>query len=246
MIGLAAACVIWHFAAKAINRSIILPDFLETMKNFFTNWADPNVMKNLSITLTRIFRGFLNAVLIGIPLGLLMGYFKTFREAVSPVINSIRQIPIMAWVPLAIIWFGLGNGPTIFLITISALFPLVLNTTAGVIGIDQNYKFAAKSMGAGTLQIFRDVIFPGALPSILVGCRLALGAAWMSVICAEFIATSEGFGFLMIEAQARLRTASLYSLMIMAAAVGFSIDRLLLAIEKKLTSWRFKDASPDD
>ena len=188
----------------------------------------------------------MNAVLIGIPIGLLMGYFQTFREALSPIINSVRQVPIMAWVPLAIIWFGLGNGPTIFLITISAVFPLVLNTTAGVISIDPNYKFAAKSMGAGTFQIFRDVIFPGALPNILIGCRLALGAAWMSVICAEFIATSEGFGFLMIEAQTRMRTASLYSLMIMAALVGFSIDRILLTAEKRLTSWRFKDASPGD
>jgi len=241
--GFTILCVIWYFLAKAINKSIVLPDFLETAKAFITNWTNPYVMKNLYITLIRIFRGFLNAVLIGLPLGLAMGYSRTFREAFEPMVNSIRQIPIMAWVPLSIIWFGLGGGPTVFLITMSALFPLTLNTMAGVMSIDTDYKYAAKSMGAGTAAIFRDVIFPGALPNFLIGCRLALGAAWMSVICAEFIATSEGFGFLMVEAQARLRTSQLYALMIMAALVGFFIDRILLAVEKSLTSWRFKDAS---
>ena len=241
--GLMIACVIWHFMALAIDRSIVLPGFSDTMIAFFTSWTDPFIMENLYITLVRVFRGFLNAILIGLPLGLVMGYSKVFREALSPIINSIRQVPIMAWVPLAIIWFGLGDGPTIFLITMSAVFPLMLNTMAGVMGIDPNYKDAAMSMGAGTVAIFRDIVLPGALPNVLVGCRLALGFAWMSVICAEFIATNEGFGFLMVESQVRMQTAQLYALMIMSALVGFTIDRVLLFVEKNLTGWRYKDAS---
>jgi NitT/TauT family transport system permease protein len=243
IIGLTMICVAWYFAANAINKSIILPYFLETMQAFFSNWTDPIVLKNLAITLKRVFRGFLNAVLIGLPLGLLMGYSKTIMEALSPLINSIRQVPIMAWVPLSIIWFGLGDGPTVFLITMTSIFPLLLNTMSGVMSIDPNYKYAARSMGAGTVAIFKDVIFPGALPNFLVGCRLALGLAWMSVICAEFIATSEGFGFLLIESQVRMETAQLYSLMIMSAVIGYFIDRVLLLIERNLTLWRFKDAA---
>jgi len=243
LVGLAIICIIWYFAAKAINRSIILPDFIITMKAFFSNWIDAKVMSNLAITLVRVFKGFLYAVMIGLPLGLIMGFSKTAKEAISPVMNSIRQVPIMAWVPLSIIWFGLGDGPTVFLIAIAAVFPIIINTIAGVSGIDPNYKHAARMIGANTAKVIRDVIIPGALPSILTGCRIALGMGWMLVICAEFIATSEGFGFLLVEAQRRIQTAQLFALMIMSALVGFFIDRLLQLLEKNLTSWRYKDAA---
>ena len=147
----------------------------------------------------------------------------------------------MAWVPLSIIWFGLGDGPTVFLIAMSAIFPLAINTIAGVQGIDSNYYNAARSMGASKRDIVRDIVVPGAMPNILTGCRLAMGAGWMSVICAEFIATSAGFGFLMVEAQVRLETAQLYALMVMSGLVGFGIDKVFIAVERKMTSWRFKN-----
>ena len=127
-----------------------------------------------------------------------------------------------------------------FLITMSAVFPLVINTIAGVQGIDPNYYNAARSMGASWSDIIRTIVVPGALPSILTGCRLAMGAGWMSVICAEFIATSAGFGFLMVEAQVRLETAQLYALMFMSGLVGFFIDKGFITLEKRLTAWRFK------
>jgi len=231
----------WYLAANRIQNTLLLPYFPETVKVFFTAWVDPKIMSNLALTLRRVFTGFIYAFIIGIPAGLLMGYSQTAMQAISPIMNSVRQVPIMAWVPLSIIWFGLGDGPTVFLITMSAVFPLVINTIAGVHGIDPNYYHAARSMGATLPDIIHDIVVPGALPSILTGCRLAMGFGWMSVICAEFIATSAGFGFLMVEAQVRLETAQLYALMIMSGLVGFLIDKGFLTIEKKLTSWRYKD-----
>jgi NitT/TauT family transport system permease protein len=245
-IGLSVVCVVWYFAAKSINRSLVLPDFIATMEALVTGLADRKVTTNLFLTLKRVFTGFGYAVAIGLPAGLLMGHFLTVRESLSPLVNSVRQVPIMAWVPLSIIWFGLGDGPTIFLIAMSAIFPVLINTMSGVMNIDQNYIFAAKSMGAGTFRIFADVVVPGAAPSFLLGCRVALGLAWMSVICAEFIATSEGFGVIMVEAQVRMQTPRLYALMIMSAIVGYLLDRVLLLVEAKLTSWRFKDAAVDN
>lgn len=233
--------IAWYFAANRIQNTLLLPYLQETAREFFTAWFDYRIMSNLALTLRRVFTGFLYAFLIGIPLGLLMGYSQTALQAFSPIMNSVRQVPIMAWVPLSIIWFGLGDGPTVFLIAMSAVFPLVINTIAGVNGIDPNYYNAARSMGASLPDIIRDIVVPGALPSILTGCRLAMGFGWMSVICAEFIATSAGFGFLMVEAQVRLETAQLYALMVMSGLVGFVIDKGFLIIEKKLTSWRFKD-----
>nr|WP_267878598.1 ABC transporter permease subunit SaoP [Jonquetella anthropi] len=241
--GTALVCAIWYFVAKAINRSLILPDFLTTMKVFFTGWFDGKVMSNLYITLTRVFTGCVFAIMIGLPLGLLMGYSRTALVALSPYVNSIRQVPIMAWVPLSIIWFGLGDGPTVFMITMSAVFPILINTISGVMNIDPNYKNAARCMGAKTWQVMRDVVLPGALPNFLTGCRLALGSAWMSVICAEFIATSTGFGYIMVEAQVRMQTPLLYALMIMSALVGFAIDQSIVLLERCLTGWRYKDGA---
>lgn len=243
LIVLAILMVIWSFAAKAINNTILLPMFSDTAKSFFNNWVDPKTMTNLWITLRRVFIGFGYSMLIGIPIGVIMGMSKTAMQALAPIINSLRQIPIMAWVPLSIIWFGLGEGPTVFLITMSAVFPLIINTIDGVRSIDPNYYNAARSMGAKTKDLILHITVPGAFPSILTGCRMAVGLGWMSVICAEFIATSSGFGLLMVEAQSLLRTDWLYSLMIMSALVGYFIDRLFIVVERMLTSWRFKSES---
>lgn len=236
-------CVAWYIASKIINKELVLPDFIETAKNFFNGWQDKRTMTNMRITIVRVLTGVFYAMLIGTVFGLSMGYSEKIRKTLSPIVNSIRQVPIMAWVPLSIIWFGLGEGPTVFLIFMSAVFPLIINTIAGVCNIDQNLINAARSMGASTVDIYKDVIIPGALPSFLTGSRLAVGSGWQSVICAEFIATSSGFGFLMIEAQERLQTSKLYSLMIMAAIIGFAIDQIIRFIDRKLTSWRFRDGA---
>jgi NitT/TauT family transport system permease protein len=241
LIVLVILLIIWNFAANKIQNTLLLPYLSETAIEFFTAWVDPVIMSNLGLTLKRVFTGFLYAAIIGVPLGLIMGYSATAMQSLAPIMNSIRQVPIMAWVPLSIIWFGLGDGPTVFLIAMSAVFPLAINTIAGVQGIDSNYYNAARSMGASRKDIVRDIVVPGAMPNILTGCRLAMGAGWMSVICAEFIATSAGFGFLMVEAQVRLETAQLYALMVMSGLVGYAIDKVFIAAERKMTSWRFKD-----
>ena len=238
---IAVLCIIWFFAAHAINRATILPPFEDTMIEFFRGWTNERTMGNLLITMERVFTGVAYGTVLGAVIGLFMGYSDKVMRALSPIVNSIRQVPIMAWVPLAIVWFGLGDGPTVFLIFMSAIFPLIINVIAGVSGIDRNYFNAARSMGAGTFAIFKDIVIPGALPSFLTGLRLAFGAGWMSVICAEFIATSSGFGFLMIEAQERIQTPKLYALMIMSAIIGFLIDQIIRLIERKATAWRFKD-----
>lgn len=238
---LAGLCLAWFIAARLIGKPLVLPDFVETMEQFFSAWVNKRTMRNMGITLWRVLVGSFYGLIVGSVLGLLMGYSEKVMALLSPFVNSIRQVPIMAWVPLSIIWFGLGEGPTVFMIFMSAVFPLIINTIAGVTDIDRNYFNAARSMGANTAAIFRDIIIPGAMPGFLTGLRLAIGSGWMSVICAEFIATSSGFGYLMIEAQERMQTAKLYALMIMSAIVGFAIDQLIRLVERKLTSWRFKD-----
>ncbi|MBP2627013.1 MAG: TauC [Firmicutes bacterium] len=230
---------IWQLASIHYHSNLLLPPPVKTAQRLLMILQDLDVLKNLAITLSRVLTGFLYAIVIGVPLGFLMGYSQKAMQALDPLVGSIRQVPIMAWIPLTIVWFGLGDGPTIFLIAISGVFPLILNTIAGVRGISQDYYHAARSMGAGAWSIFAHVIVPGSLPDILTGARLALGSGWMSVICAEFIATSAGFGYSMVEAQTRMETDKLLALMVMGALVGYVLDRVLQELNKSLVAWRF-------
>lgn len=174
--------IVWYFAYKHYDCELILPSPLATLKAFYTAVTSLDILTNLAITLVRVLKGFGYAMVIGVPLGLLMGSFKTANEIIEGFIDSLRQVPIMAWVPLTIVWFGLGDGPTIFLIAFAGVFPIILNTIQGVHNISKDYYYAARSMGANSFSIFIHVIIPAAIPDILTGARIAISSGWMSVI----------------------------------------------------------------
>ncbi len=231
--------VIWQLAALYVNSALLLPYPIIATQALIRSLTDPEIITNLAITMRRVVIGFSYATLIAVPLGYLMGYSKVCMRLLDPVVSSLRQIPIMSWVPLTITWFGLGDGPTLFLIAFSGIFPIIINTIAGVQGISKDYYNAARSMGAGTWSILAHVIFPGSLPDILTGMRIALSSGWMSVICAEFIATTSGFGHSMVKAGALMHTDEIIALMFMAAMVGYCLDRLLQRLNKALASWKY-------
>lgn len=173
---------IWQTAAYITASDLLLPYPITAVKALGRSLISLEVIGNFAITMRRVLTGFAYAVAIGVPLGFLMGYSKMAMNLLDPLVSSMRQIPIMAWVPLTIIWFGLGDAPTIFIIAFSGAFPMVLNTIAGVQNISQDYYNAARSMGASRLSILTHIIFPGSLPAILTGMRIALSSGWMSVI----------------------------------------------------------------
>lgn len=160
----------------------MFPYLEDVFKEVGFSLTDLYVLRNLGITMRRVLTGSLYAFIIGFPLGMLMGYSPQILKALSPFMNSLRQVPIMAWVPLAIVWFGIGDGPTIFLIAFSGIFTIILNTISGVQDISKDYYHAARSMGASTFGVIKDVVLPGSLPGVLTGLRLAVGLGWMSVI----------------------------------------------------------------
>ena len=182
IISLTGICIIWYFAAHAVNSYFIFPPLENVIHQVWYSLTDVYVLSNLAITMRRVVTGALYAFLIGFPLGMLMGYSPFCLKTISPFINSLRQVPIMAWVPLTIVWFGIGDGPTIFLIAFSGVFTIILNTIAGVQDISRDFYNAARSMGAGTLSLIKDIVLPGSLPGVLTGLRLAIGMGWMSVI----------------------------------------------------------------
>lgn len=182
LITIAAVFGIWQLAANHYHNEFMMPSPWKTMVTFTSVVHDAAVIKNLLLTLKRVLTGFLYALMIGIPLGFLMGYSKVAMQLLDPLIDSVRQIPIMAWVPLTIVWFGLGDGPTVFLIAFTGTFPIVMNTIAGVQNISNDYYNAARSMGAKPWSIFSHIIVPASMPDILIGSRVAIGLGWMSVI----------------------------------------------------------------
>ena len=181
-IAVGVICVVWFFAAHMSENNFLFPTLESVLFKTVDSMRDLYVLRNIGITLRRVLTGTLYAFLVGLPLGLIMGYSPKMLKALAPFINSLRQIPIMAWVPLSIVWFGLGDGPTIFMIAFSGVFTIILNTIAGVQDISKDFYNAARSMGASTLDIVKDIVVPGALPGVITGIRLAIGMGWMSVI----------------------------------------------------------------
>ena len=174
--------VIWELAALHFHNKILMPTPWSAIAALGKVVTTPEILQGFGFTLRRVGIGFLLASAIGLPLGYFMGYSRRFLQFLDPIINSVRLIPVMAWVPLTIVWFGLGDGPTIFLITLVGVFPIMLSIIAGVHEISPDYYNAARSMGAGRFEIFRSVIIPGSIPGLLTGLRLGLGNGWMSVI----------------------------------------------------------------
>lgn len=172
----------WYLGAHAYNKPFVFP-YLETvMLEIKEAMTDLAVLRAIGITMRRVLIGTLYGFLIGLPLGMAMGFSPFVMKTLSPYVNAVRQIPTTAWVPLAIIWFGLGDGPTLFVLALHGVFVIILNTAAGVMDINPEYYDAVRSMGAGPLQVVRDVIFPGSLPGVITGIRLAMGMGWMTVV----------------------------------------------------------------
>ena len=151
---------IWTVAAHGVANPFIFPYFENVVKEVIYSLSDMYVLRNLGITMRRVMTGALYAFIIGLPLGMIMGYSPKILRALSPFMNSLRQVPIMAWVPLAIVWFGIGDGPTIFLIAFSGVFTIILNTISGVQDISKDFFNAARSIGANTLNNIKDIVSP--------------------------------------------------------------------------------------
>lgn len=181
-ISLLIICAAWYVGAHLVGNPFTFPYLEDVLYEVYYSVTDLYVLENIAITMRRVLTGSLYAFIIGFPLGMIMGYSPRCLQIMSPFINSLRQVPIMAWVPLAIVWFGIGDGPTIFLIAFSGIFTIILNTVAGVQDISKDFYNAARSMGANTLSVLKDVVIPGSLPGVLTGLRLAIGMGWMSVI----------------------------------------------------------------
>lgn len=174
--------ILWQVFSNKIAIPLVFPTPKDTFEALIEDLQSVKVMSNIGVTLVRVVKGWALAVIVGVPVGILMGLSGIFKSIFGGIVNSIRQIPMMAWVPLSIIWLGIGDGPTLFMIALNGVFQVIMNTSSGVLTIDKDYYNAAYSMGASKWSIFKNIVLPASLPDILVGSRLAISAGWMSVV----------------------------------------------------------------
>jgi ABC-type nitrate/sulfonate/bicarbonate transport system permease component len=191
-------------------------------------------------SLYRVVLGYAIASLLAIPLGLLMGWSAKLLKMIRPLIEVVRPIPPLAWIPIAILWFGIGIKSAAFIIFLGAFFPILLNTISGVLAINPILVEAARTLHAKEKDIFLKVLFPGTIPSIFVGMRIGIGIGWMTLVAAEFTGVKEGFGlgYMIMTARDIQRPDEILAGMLVIGVIGLLIDIGLRAIEAKTIRWR--------
>jgi len=175
--------------------------------------------------------------LSAVPLGIAMGWWKSVERQVDPIVEMLRPVPPLAWIPLSILWFGVGNTQNEFIIFLGCFFPILVNTVAGVKGVEPNLVRAARCLGAGERQTLWRVVLRAALPQIVTGIRVGLGVGWMALVAAELVGASSGLGFLINDARTVLRTDYVIVGMATIGIVGLAIDRFIRAITRQLMPW---------
>lgn len=189
----------------------------------------------------RVFAGFGWGVSLGIFLGLLIGLSKVTERLLDPTIQVLRNIPVTAWVPLSLVFFGIGNAPAVFLIGLGAFFPAAINSTHGVRQLNITLYRAARMMGANERELLMRVILPAALPSILTGVRLSMGIAWVLVVVAEILAVRSGLGYLLNDAYLFYRNDIVIAAMLSIGLLGFLSDRLVVLVRDLLLTWNERE-----
>lgn len=248
VVGVLAMLVLWELASRVYNLEVLLPTPITVFKNVVKTlslsqqpWLyGPNIYQHLGASLLRTVTGFGIAALTAIPLGLLLGRVATLRELIAPAINILYPIPGIAWVPLAILWFGLGDKAVVFAVFMSAVFPLYYNVVAGVRLISPSIVDAGRCYGARGPKLFLKVILPAATPYVIVGLRIALGNAWRMIVAAEMFASETGIGFVLIQSRYLFRAVDLMTAMILVSIVGYGTEKAIVGTIERWTIERWE------
>ena len=198
------------------------------------------LITHIEESLYRVLYGFSLALMVAIPLGIIMGWSKVLRELVTPLVEILRPIPPLAWIPLAIFWFGIGLKSAVFIIFLGAFFPILLSTVSGVLSVDTLLIEAARTLGARRRDIYVKILIPGATPAIYTGARIGMGIAWMTLIAAEFTGVKSGYGlgYMIMVARDIQRPDHIVAGMIIIGVIGYTLDICLRGIEHTLLRWR--------
>jgi len=235
-----ALLVAWWGAIVA-TQSLIFPTPWGVVTGAIELLVDGTLWRHIGASLLRVGTGFALAVCIAVPLGLWMGWVRGAYNTLNPIFQMLRPISPIAWIPIAILWFGVGDASPIYLIFISSVFPMIVQTTVGVHTIDKRYLRAAENFGVSRATLFKQVVIPAVLPQVLVGMRIGLGVAWLVVVAAEMIALRSGLGYMIMDSRnAGNRYDLVIAGMIIIGVIGLSLDSSMRRLERiRWVRWRY-------
>jgi NitT/TauT family transport system permease protein len=234
----------WYYAVRW-TATKVFPSPREVEAGLATLLHHGVLYRDILDSLRRVAIGYFAAVALGIPLGLLFGWYPAINQVANPVVQLMRPISPIAWIPIAIIFFGVGDHAAIFLVFLGAFFPIVVTCVSGVQNVPLIYRRAGSNFGLTPPRILARVVFPAALPQILVGLRIALGIAWLVVVAGEMVAVDSGLGYLIIDSRnAGKRYDLVVGAMLLIGVIGLALDLLYRRVEKlKPVRWGFRDES---
>lgn len=234
-----ALLALWQLAFDLrLIRPILLPSPLKVARAFWDLGISGDLFRHLGISLLRVLEGFAVAGLAGLALGVGIGLSKTLDRLTDLTVQLLKPIPPIAWIPLAILWFGIGEAGKVYIIFLGAFFPILVNTIDGIRQTDHRYVELARILEVTRGRFIAQVVLPGALPAIMTGLRVGLMVAWMCVVAAELIAASSGIGYLIMDARQMSQTDQVLVGMITIGAMGKGLDVLLKAAERRLVTWK--------
>ncbi|MBS1186917.1 MAG: transporter, rane protein [Burkholderiaceae bacterium] len=223
----------WQLASSAYP-SDQFPSPLNVLLGFSEIARNGVLIEHVSISLFRFSLAYLLAAILAIPLGLLLGGFKTLQRASDPLVQLLRPISPIAWFPLAVLWFGIGNLPAIFIIFLASFFPVLLAAITGVRHVDPLYLKVAANFGASRSETFLKIIWPAAFPHIMVGLNIALGTGWIHLVAGEMLGAQSGLGFMIVDARNFLRTDLIIAGMLLVGLLGLLINAAIRHLEQRV------------
>lgn len=234
---LVPAAAVWYLLARWVDNDVILPTPIAVCQALVLAAQDGSLQSSILVSLMRLGIGFGIATLVGLPLGVIMGLSTTVRYLVDPLVELLRPISGIAWIPLALLLFGVGNSIIVFIIFYGCLFPIVLNSVAGVRDADVHLIQAAQILGVGRIRIIALVILPSALPTILTGVRIGTGVGWMALVAAELVGAHSGLGFSVQYYSTVLRTPLMMGYIVSIGILGLMTNVALVGMQRLLTPW---------
>jgi NitT/TauT family transport system permease protein len=236
----AVLLVVWHLAARS-QASGLFPNPLQVLSGLVELLRQGLLAKYVVASLFRVTWGYLLAVVTAVPLGLLLGWFRRGEQALNPLLQLLRPISPLAWIPISILWFGVGDVAAIFLIFLASFLPLVMAAMNAVRNVPTTLLRAGRNFGLSNRRLLLDVILPAALPQLIVALRISLGVAWLVVVAAEMIAVNSGLGFLIVDARnAGNRYDLVVAGMVMIGLIGLVLDVAIRQLERmKALRWGY-------
>lgn len=223
--------------ARASNNPALTPPPLDVIKGLWASIENGNLPSAVGASLQRIAIGYTVGAGGAVIVGSLMGWFRVFEYVLDPVVEALRPIPPLAYIPLVLVWFGIGEFSRIFVLSLACFVTCIVNVVAGMREVPKVYVDAASTLGATRLQVFLTVAVPSALPFIFTGLRIALAAAWTTLVAAELLAAQDGLGFLLQQGRRFFLTDQVMFVIAVIGVLAFSMDRIFRILQQRLTSW---------